>query len=81
MTNQDDFDEEYYAELYQTQLAYKEFFEIELYNKPIYSRFDIDEAILYACKNITLEPTEIGKNVYDGLFNEKILEYLNGINK
>jgi hypothetical protein len=33
-------------------------------------------ATRYASKQITLEPSEIGKEVYDMLFSEKIEEYL-----
>ena len=84
MTNQDDFDEEYSAELYQSWLAYQEFLGREyndvFYNTPIYSRSDISLAIQYASNSITIEPTEIGKNVYAELYNEKILEYLNNVN-
>lgn len=85
MKTKDILDEEYYAELYQTQLAYQEFFDNEcdefFHTEPIYSRNDISLAIQYASNSITLDPNEIGKDVYDELYNEKINEYLNSINK
>lgn len=45
--------------------------------KPIYSQFDIGSAIRYASTQIQLDPSEVGKEVYDMLFAEKIQEYLN----
>jgi hypothetical protein len=33
-------------------------------------------ATRYASKSITIEPSEVGKEVYDMLFSEKIEEYL-----
>jgi tRNA A37 N6-isopentenylltransferase MiaA len=45
-------------------------------SRPIYSEHDIMSATRYASKQITLEPSEIGKEVYDMLFSEKIEEYL-----
>ena len=44
--------------------------------KPRYSESDIMGATRYASKSIILEPCEIGKEVYDMLFSEKIEEYL-----
>ena len=44
--------------------------------KPIYSESDIMGATRYASKSIIIEPSEIGKEVYDMLFSEKIEEYL-----
>jgi hypothetical protein len=34
-------------------------------------------SIRYASKQIQIEPSEVGKEVYDMLFSEKIQEYLN----
>lgn len=45
-------------------------------SRPIYSEHDIMSATRYASQQITLEPSEIGKEVYDMLFSEKIEEYL-----
>lgn len=45
--------------------------------KPIYSQFDIGSAIRYASTQIQIEPSEVGKEVYDMLFSEKIQEHLN----
>ena len=45
--------------------------------KPIYSQSDIGSAIRYASTQIQIEPSEVGKEVYDMLFSEKIQEYLN----
>lgn len=44
--------------------------------KPIYSESDIMNATRYASKMITINPSEVGKDVYDMLFSEKIEEYL-----
>lgn len=44
--------------------------------KPLYSEADIMEATRYASKSIMIEPSEVGKQVYDMLFSEKIEEYL-----
>ena len=44
--------------------------------KPRYSESDIMGATRYASKQITIEPCEVGKEVYDMLFSEKIEEYL-----
>ena len=44
--------------------------------RPIYSESDVMNAIRYASKQIQIEPSEVGKSVYDMLFSEKIEEYL-----
>lgn len=44
--------------------------------KPLYSESDIMGATRYASKQITIDPSEVGKEVYDMLFSEKIEEYL-----
>ena len=44
--------------------------------RPIYSESDVMNAIRYASKQIQIEPSEVGKEVYDMLFSEKIEEYL-----
>ena len=44
--------------------------------KPLYSESDIMGATRYASKSITINPSEVGKEVYDMLFSEKIEEYL-----
>lgn len=46
-------------------------------SKPIYSYYDIFEALQYAKANIILEAYEVGTDVYSELFNEKVFEYLN----
>ena len=43
----------------------------------IYHRFDIANALQYASEGITIQPEEVGKELYDTLFSEKVLEYLN----
>ncbi len=45
--------------------------------KPIYSQSDVSSAIRYASTQIQIDPSEVGKEVYDMLFSEKIQEYLN----
>jgi len=44
---------------------------------PVYSEYDVMNSIRYASKQIQIEPYEVGKEVYDMLFSEKIQEYLN----
>jgi hypothetical protein len=43
----------------------------------IYHQFDIANALQYASEGITIQPEEVGKELYDILFSEKVLEYLN----
>jgi hypothetical protein len=45
--------------------------------KPVYSEYDVMNSIRYASNQIQIEPSEVGKEVYDMLFSEKIQEYLN----
>ena len=65
---------------YQKWLESKEFVEYvnaELDStRPRYSENDIMSATRYASEHITIEPSEVGKEVYDMLFSEKIEEYL-----
>ena len=44
--------------------------------KPRYSEIDMTSAVRYASQQITIDPSEVGKEVYDMLFSEKIEEYL-----
>lgn len=44
--------------------------------KARYSESDIMSATRYASKQITIDPCEVGKEVYDMLFSEKVEEYL-----
>ena len=44
--------------------------------RPRYSEIDMSSAVRYASKQITIDPSEVGKEVYDMLFSEKIEEYL-----
>lgn len=44
--------------------------------KPRFSEIDMTSAVRYASQQITLDPSEVGKEVYDMLFSEKIEEYL-----
>ena len=44
--------------------------------KPRYSEIDMSSAVRYASQQITIDPNEVGKAVYDMLFSEKIEEYL-----
>lgn len=44
--------------------------------KPRYSEIDMTSAVRYASQQITIDPIEVGKEVYDMLFSEKIEEYL-----
>jgi hypothetical protein len=45
--------------------------------KPIYSQYDIAYASNYAKSGIIVEASEIGSDVYNTLFSEKVFEYLN----
>jgi hypothetical protein len=45
--------------------------------KPIYSYYDINEALEYAKSNIIVDSAEVGADVYTKLFTEKVFEYLN----
>jgi hypothetical protein len=45
--------------------------------KPVFSSDDLNRALEYASQMVTIEPSEVGKKVYDMLFSEKIQEYLN----
>lgn len=69
-----------YEEDYQQWLESDEFVEYvngELEKtKPRYSESDIMNATRYASKSIIIDPSEVGKEVYDMLFSEKIEEYL-----
>ena len=44
--------------------------------RPRYSELDMSSAVRYASQQITIDPNEVGKEVYDMLFSEKIEEYL-----
>lgn len=44
--------------------------------KARYSESDIMSATRYASKQIIIDPCEVGKEVYDMLFSEKVEEYL-----
>ena len=71
---------------YQDELEYEEWLQtdgfVEYVNaeidmsRPRYSELDITSAIRYASKQIILDPSEVGKEVYDMLFSEKVEEYL-----
>lgn len=71
---------------YQDELEYEEWLQTEGFveyvnaeidsTRPQYSESDIMGATRYASKSITIEPSEVGKEVYDMLFSEKIEEYL-----
>ena len=71
---------------YKDEVEYQEWLETEGFveyvngeidsTKPRYSESDIMSATRYASKSIIVNPAEIGKEVYDMLFSEKIEEYL-----
>ena len=48
--------------------------------KPIYSESDVSDAVRYASIQIQIDPSEVGKEVYDILFSEKIQISKIGIN-
>jgi len=49
--------------------------------KPIYGKGDLVDALQYASKSIIIEPEEVGKEIYNRLFSEKVVEYLNNLNE
>lgn len=53
--------------------------EIDMLKKK-YSDGDVVDALQYASKSIIIEPSEVGKEVYERLFSEKVVEYLNKLN-
>ena len=71
---------------YTDQLEYEEWLQsdgfVEYVNGEIdmtksrYSELDVTSATRYASQQITIDPIEVGKEVYDMLFSEKIEEYL-----
>jgi len=83
--NQEDIEMDLYNR-YQDELEYEEWLQTEGFveyvngeldsTKPRYSETDIMGATRYASKQSTIDPSEVGKEVYDMLFSEKIEEYL-----
>tara|TARA_B100000963_G_C22052465_1_gene420156 strand:- start:149 stop:463 length:315 start_codon:yes stop_codon:yes gene_type:complete len=70
-------DYDYQYESWLNSPEYVEYVNMEIEKtKPIYSESDIISATRYASTHITIQPQEVGKNVYDILFSEKIQEYL-----
>ena len=70
-------DEDYQYQMWMESKEFAEYVNGEFdRTRPIYSEHDIMSATRYASKQTTLEPSEIGKEVYDMLFSEKIEEYL-----
>lgn len=71
---------------YKEQIEYQEWLQseqfVEYVNGEIdstrarYSESDVMNAVRYASKSIVVNPSEVGKEVYDMLFSEKIEEYL-----
>ena len=59
---------------------YREFVNEQLeLSSPTYSHDDVMSALEWAKSAINIEPTDIGKEVYDILFVEKVFEHLNKI--
>jgi hypothetical protein len=83
--SQEELDQELYNR-YKDEVEYQEWLKTEGFveyvngeidmTKPRYSESDIMSATRYASQSIIVEPCEIGKEVYDMLFSEKIEEYL-----
>tara|TARA_B110000971_G_C19623894_1_gene326071 strand:- start:227 stop:517 length:291 start_codon:yes stop_codon:yes gene_type:complete len=44
---------------------------------PMYSQYDIGQSLQYAKSCMLLEPSEIDRDIYFKLINEKIFEFLN----
>ena len=83
--NEEELNEELYSRA-DTEYQYKKWLESEEFveyvnaeldsTRPRYSEYDIMRATRYASEHITIEPSEVGKKVYDMLYSEKIEEYL-----
>ncbi len=70
-------DDEYQYQKWMESQEFVEYVNAEIDStKPLYSESDIMGATRYASKSITINPSEVGKEVYDMLFSEKIEEYL-----
>ena len=70
-------DDEYQYNEWLKSEEFVEYVNSEIDNlKPLYSESDIMGATRYASQQITIDPSEVGKEVYDMLFSEKIEEYL-----
>ena len=70
-------DDEYQYNEWMKSKEFAEYINGELDStRPRYSEYDISSATRYASEHITIEPSEVGKEVYDMLFSEKIEEYL-----
>ena len=70
-------DDEYQYQKWMESQEFVEYVNAEIDStKPLYSESDIMGATRYASKSIMIEPSEVGKQVYDMLFSEKIEEYL-----
>ena len=78
--------EQFYESKIQDELEYEEYLnsqeyidkvneELEL-AKANFSFTDIEFALKYASESVTIYPEEVGKDVYDILFSEKVIEYL-----
>lgn len=70
-------DDEYQYKQWMESQEFVEYVNAEIDStKPLYSESDIMGATRYASNQITIDPNEVGKEVYDMLFSEKIEEYL-----
>ena len=70
-------DDEYQYKQWMESQEFAEYVNAEIDStKPLYSESDIMGATRYASNQITIDPNEVGKEVYDMLFSEKIEEYL-----
>lgn len=82
-------DEILYKQYEDDALAYQQWLESDEYiqfvndqlelTTPMYSQDDIKNALEWAKSAVNIEPTDIGKDVYDILFIEKVEEHLNKI--
>jgi hypothetical protein len=88
--SQEELDEMYLRQV-NDELEYQQWLESDDYinminaeleaTKPIYSEIDVHCALKYATEQISIDPSEVGKEVYDALFIEKTNEYLNRQNE
>lgn len=73
-------DDAYQYEQWLQSQEYADFVNEQLeYSNPTFSKEDVMNALDWAKSAINIEPTDIGKDVYDILFIEKVEEHLNKI--
>lgn len=88
--SQQELDELYFNQLKDDEYTYQQWLEsddyINMVNeqldaiKPVYSDMDVYHALQYAIDSMSVEPEEVGKDVFGKLMHEKVFEYLTNQN-